>query len=75
MYDALAYCLDGHVFCAEKSAGVHYKGFVGLAYLAHRPTTGYPAADIAARGVPISLDPSADQAASLAVRMRPSWLA
>lgn len=30
--------------------------FVGLAYLSHRDTVEYPAADIAARGHPISIN-------------------
>jgi len=41
--------------------------FVGLTYLAHRAVTGYPAADIAEKGVPLSLNPTPHQAASLVV--------
>ena len=42
---------------------------MGLAYLAHRQATGYPAADIALKSTPISLAPPPEQAHALLVRL------
>jgi hypothetical protein len=47
--------------------------FVGLAYLSHRQTAEYAAADIAAKGQPISVEADLTQSAQLLVSQGLAW--